>query len=218
MRIVCISDTHGLHRKLSVPLGDVLIHAGDFSSCTAQLDVIDEFNDWLGNLPHAHKVVVAGNHDLLFESSPLQARERLSNAIYLESSGATIDGFHFWGCPVTPVLRKMAFSVQRGAESSGFWKKMPVNTDVLITHGPPFGILDKQDILASHDGCDQLIKAVLRVKPMLHVFGHIHGGYGVEEGPHGTQFVNSAVLNGSQLREPIVVDLEGLQQLPKGRP
>ncbi len=207
MRIVCISDTHGFHRKLDVPDAEILIHAGDFMTHGRAIEEIEDFNEWLGTLPHRHKIVVAGNHDLLFEASPETARERLSNAVYLEHAGVALEGIHFWGCPVTPVLPHMAFAVERGAASRKYWDKIPVGTDVLITHGPPFGILDKEDIWREHIGCMQLSKAVQRVRPRLHVFGHIHGGRGKEQGPNGTYFVNCAALQGSKLYPPLVIEL-----------
>lgn len=150
MRFVCISDTHGRHHELTLPAGDVLIHAGDFLPPGASFEAIDDFNQWLGDLPYQHKIVIAGNHDLVFETSPHQARKLLSQAIYLENSGTLIDGVHFWGCPVTPVLAEMAFAVERGAASRKFWNQVPENTDVLITHGPPFGILDNDLPRFSH--------------------------------------------------------------------
>src|SRR5271163_2230797 len=86
-RVVCISDTHGLHRKVVVPEGDLLIHAGDFMRTGTSLEEIADFNDWLGEQPHPHKIVVAGNHDLLFEIAPNKARRQLTNAVYLENDG-----------------------------------------------------------------------------------------------------------------------------------
>jgi Icc-related predicted phosphoesterase len=207
MRIVCISDTHGFHRKLDVPDAEILIHAGDFMTHGRAIVEIDDFNTWLANLPHKHKIVVAGNHDKLFEAEPKLARSRLSAAIYLEQSAVTLDSIHFWGCPVTPVLPHMAFAVARG-QAGKYWDKMPAETDVLITHGPPFGIFDKEDICSEHMGCMQLNKAVQRVRPRLHIFGHIHGGRGREEGPNGTSFVNCAALSGNRLFPPTVVELD----------
>lgn len=217
MRFVCISDTHGLHRKLILPAGEVLIHAGDFLSPGASFEAIDDFNSWLNALPHAHKIVVAGNHDRLFEAYPKQARKHLSHATYLENSGVTIEGIRFGGSPITPVIPYMAFAVERGAASRKFWDRIPEHTDVLITHGPPFRILDKEHILDSHIGCEQLTKAIQRVRPALHVFGHVHGGYGVEAGPYGTRYVNCALLNGSELRKPVVIEPEGKKCVPKAR-
>lgn len=207
MLIACISDTHGFHRRLDVPKAEILIHAGDFSALSPTVEELDDFNDWLASLPHRHKIVVAGNHDKLLEAEPKLARSRLSAATYLEHTAVTVEGIRLWGCPVTPVLPHMAFAVERGGAVK-FWDKMPAGIDVLITHGPPFGILDKENILTEHIGCVQLGRAVQRVRPRLHVFGHIHGGRGREEGPNGTQFVNCAVLNGNRLFPPIVIELD----------
>ncbi len=82
---------------------------------------------------------------------------------------------------------------------------------MLITHGPPFGILDKENVLAEHMGCVQLNKAIQRNKPRPHVFGHIHGGRGREEGPNGTQCVNCAVLQTNKLYPPMVAEIEAAE-------
>jgi Icc-related predicted phosphoesterase len=208
MRIVCISDTHGLHRKLTLPFADILIHAGDFMVHGRAAAEIDDFNHWLGTLPHRHKIVVAGNHDILFETNPKEARDHLSNAVYLENSGITLEGLRFWGSPITPVLPHMAFAVERGGASKKHWDKIPVGTDVLVTHGPPLGSLDRDHILSSRIGCDQLTKAILRIRPKVHIFGHVHGGYGQEAGPNGTYLVNCAVLNGTTLNPPMHLVLD----------
>lgn len=207
LKIVCIGDTHGYHRYLTIPDGDILIHAGDFMANGRSTKAIEDFNGWLGGLPHRHRIVIAGNHDLLFQSDPKAARAALTNATYLENFGVTVEGFRFWGCPVTPVLGHMAFAVERGAASRKYWDRVPDDTDVLITHGPPFRVLDKNDIAGEHLGCQELTRAILRVKPRLHIFGHVHGGYGQESGPGGTHMVNCALLNGKTLNPPIVVEL-----------
>jgi len=85
IRIVCISDTHGQHAKLSVPDGELLVHAGDFMAFGDRPREIVDFNHWLCKQPHQYKVVIAGNHDLMFERHPGAARELLSNGIYLET-------------------------------------------------------------------------------------------------------------------------------------
>jgi len=92
VRLVCISDTHSLHRRIpDVPDGDVLIHAGDCLGA-GTLDNVEDLNDWLGTLPHRHKIVIAGNHDWVFQEAPELARDALTNAIYLEDSGVEIEG------------------------------------------------------------------------------------------------------------------------------
>ncbi|RZU41344.1 metallophosphatase domain-containing protein [Edaphobacter modestus] len=214
IRIVCISDTHGQHRKLKVSAGDVLIHAGDFMLSGRRLEEIVDFDDWLETLPHRHKIVVAGNHDLLFEAYPELAQARLKNARYLENAGAEVLGLRIWGSPIQPTFHNWAFNVDRGAAIRRYWKKIPANTDVLITHGPPFETLDKANILGSHLGCEELAKVVSKIKPRLHVFGHIHGGYGKEAADGSTTFVNCAVVDERYVlaHAPIVVDLPNSQR------
>jgi Icc-related predicted phosphoesterase len=176
---------------------------------------ISDFNDWLGSLPHKHKVVVAGNHDILFETQH-GSRALLTNATYLENSGAVIEGLKFWGSPVQPEFNDWAFNVKRGQDIKKYWDMIPDDTDVLITHGPPWGLLDqiRPGREVEHLGCGELLKAVRRIKPKLHVFGHIHGGYGTfKEGP--TQFVNASLLNEAYkpVNAPIVVDFQSEKDL-----
>ncbi len=98
IRLVCIADTHGFHRKLDLPAGDILMHAGDLDGCS--VEAIDDFNAWLGTLPFRHKLVIAGNHDLLFDRKPRLARAHLTQAIYLQDSGVGLEGLNFGGSPV----------------------------------------------------------------------------------------------------------------------
>ena len=209
IRIVCISDTHGQHSKLGVPDGDVLIHAGDFMAFGDTPREIVDFNQWLGGQPHRHKIVIAGNHDLMFERHPGAARELLGNAIYLENSGTEVTGLKIWGSPVQPEFNNWAFNVARGAAIRRYWKMIPENTDVLVTHGPPFGVLDKSHPTAAHLGCEELAKAVKQIRPRLHVFGHIHGGRG-ESTSNETRFVNASVVNEAYrlVYEPQVVEID----------
>jgi Icc-related predicted phosphoesterase len=209
IRIVCISDTHGQHAKLRVPDGDVLIHAGDFVAFGDRPKEIIDFNQWLGKQSHPHKVVIAGNHDSMFERHPGAARKLLGNAVYLENSATELAGLKIWGSPVQPEFNNWAFNVARGAAIRRYWKMIPANTDVLVTHGPPFGVLDKAHPSSAHLGCEELAKAVEQIKPQLHVFGHIHGGHGLSNGKD-TQFVNASVVNEAYrlVHEPQVVEIE----------
>lgn len=114
LRLVCIADTHGFHRKLILPAGDILIHAGDFDG--RSIKEIDDFNAWLGTLPFLHKLVIAGNHDLLFDRNPKLARAHLTHATYLQDSGVTLKGLKFWGSPVNSILgEEWAFGRERGS-------------------------------------------------------------------------------------------------------
>lgn len=213
LSLVCLSDTHTFHRHVRVPEGDVLVHAGDICSFYDPLErsmaVLEDFNGWLGELPHRHKIVIAGNHDVPFTREPERARALLTNAHYLENSGIELDGLRFWGSPITPVMGSMAFATERGAASREVWNRIPENTDVLVTHGPPRGILDQDNIWEVHDGCPSLLEAVRRVKPQAHIFGHIHGGWGKERSRDGTRFVNCSVFNARRelAHAPLIVEL-----------
>jgi Icc-related predicted phosphoesterase len=194
MRLVVISDTHGLHDTIkSLPDGDVLVHAGDFMNGGYDPREAISFNRWLGDQPFKHRVVCAGNHDRYFQNSPHEARALLANATYLENSGVTIDGVTFWGSPYTPEFMDWAFMYPRGSGAKR-WEHIPNDLDVLITHGPPFGILDQLAPGGEHLGCAELLAAVEQKKPRVHLFGHIHGGAGTSI-RGGTRFVNAAYLN-----------------------
>ncbi|MCI0709994.1 MAG: metallophosphatase domain-containing protein [Chloroflexi bacterium] len=190
MKLILISDTHAYHQHLQIPDGDVLIHAGDLTRIGELKDVV-AFNDFLGTLPHPHKIVIAGNHDFCFERKPDEASPLLTNTIYLQDSEVTINGVKFYGSPWQPWFYDWAFNLRRGAEIREKWDLIPSDTGVLITHGPPFGYLDKTS-RGDHAGCEELLKAITRIRPKLHVFGHIHEGYGVIEGQH-TTFVNASI-------------------------
>lgn len=206
MKIVCISDTHGAHRQIDIPDGDILIHAGDFSS-EGQLEEIIQFNHWLGSLPHTHKIIIAGNHDLLFEAQPKLAQSLISNAIYLEDSGVNIEGLKIWGSPITPFFCNWAFNRQRGEEIAQHWRLIPKDIDILITHGPPAGILDL-NFQGEAVGCEVLGKVVNQIQPRVHLFGHIHEAYG-EQKSASTHFVNASIMNLAYLpvHYPIVLEV-----------
>jgi len=194
MRLVVVSDTHGLHNQIQdLPEGDVLVHAGDFMNSGFNVEDILSFNNWLGKQNFAHRVVCAGNHDRLFQMAPNMVGPLLTNAIYLENTGITIDGVFFWGSPYTPEFLNWAFMYFRGTGGQ-YWDQIPRGLDVLITHGPPFGILDQTGPGEAHLGCEELLKAVEEKYPRVHLFGHIHGGAGTFENG-ATRFVNASYLN-----------------------
>jgi predicted phosphodiesterase len=142
MRIVCLSDTHGTHERLTVPEGDLLVHAGDFTNLGRPAE-IERFDRWLGTLPHPHKLVIAGNHDFLFERKPEKARALLTNARYLQDEACEVNGLRLWGSPWQPWFHDWAFNLARGPELAAKWALVPERIDVLVTHGPPAAILDR---------------------------------------------------------------------------
>lgn len=210
MRIVCLSDTHNCHREIKVPDGDILIHAGDATNI-GRADEIVLFNKWFANLPHKYKIFVAGNHDWLFETNNNYARRLLSDKIiYLQDSSVEIEKLKFYGSPWQPRFFDWAFNLMRGAEIAEKWKLITDDVDILITHGPPQGMLDEvpRQYFVENTGCEELRKRVEIVRPKLHIFGHIHCGYGQTE-QFGVRFVNASNCNEDYKpsQPPIVIDL-----------
>lgn len=211
MRIVALSDTHMRHahpRLSPIPDGDVLVHTGDICGHGNITEVI-QFNGWLGTLPHKHKVIIAGNHDWCFalEEKAERARSVVTNATYLEDSSTTIDGLKFYGSPWQPRFFDWAFNMDRD-ELREKWKEIPDDTDVLLTHGPPYGIYDRNRE-GHYCGCPELKKALKRVKPLLHVFGHIHEGYGMRK-QEGTIYANASCVDRNyrpRVKPALVIDL-----------
>lgn len=140
-------------------------------------------------MPHPHKVVIAGNHDFAFEQNPT-AREWITHATYLQDELFEVDGLRIWGSPWQPRFFDWAFNLDRGAPLAEKWAQIPAEVDILVTHGPPHGILDRVH-RGENVGCRALLDAVLGRKPTLHVFGHIHEAYGVLE-DHGVCFANAS--------------------------
>ncbi|HWJ28068.1 MAG TPA: metallophosphatase domain-containing protein [Flavisolibacter sp.] len=194
MNFVVISDTHGKHRRMKLPKGDVLIHAGDVTM-DGNDHQTEDFLNWFGKLDYPHKIFIAGNHDFYFEHQTEKEMAKLvpRGVIYLNDSGITIEGMRIWGSPVTPWYFDWAFNCHRGKEIAKHWKLIPQDTDLLITHGPPYGILDKIG-MANHIGCEELLKKVKVLKPKLHIFGHVHESYGIYKN-NGTTFVNASAVD-----------------------
>ena len=211
MKLVCISDTHGLHDELTIPEGDVLIHAGDFSRSGKTKELI-EFNAFLLAQPHRHKIVIAGNHDWCFERDRNASEALLSAAVYLQDSSVDIEGVQFYGSPWQPRFFDWAFNLDRGEPLKQVWSRIPQNTDVLITHGPPLGIGD--EVKDGYEvGCEDLLNAIERVQPKVHIFGHIHEGYGTYTRAYAqksTTFINACNLDERYqvVNAPIVIEVE----------
>ncbi len=209
MRLVCTSDTHLRAERLSVPAGDVLVHAGDHTMGGSAREIEDAAR-WLARLPHRTKVVIAGNHDWGFQRDPTASRARLANVpglVYIEDAEAVVEGLRFWGSPWQPWFADWAFNLERGAAIREKWDLIPAGIDVLVTHGPPVGHGDKT-FYGETVGCFDLLDAVRRVRPRLHVFGHIHEGYGTTR-EDGTTFVNAAAcdVRYRPVNPPVVIDL-----------
>ncbi len=209
MKFTFISDTHGKHELIRLPAGDVLVHAGDFSM-RGSLPEVETFLRWFEEQPFQHRILVAGNHDFLAEREPGIFRALIPDSIiYLEDSGVEIDGVRIWGSPITPWFFDWAFNRQRGADIRRHWDLIPDDTDLLITHGPPYGILDEVLRDPRPVGCRDLLRRAEQVQPRVHVFGHIHEGYGRLR-HNSTLYINASVLDVryQPVNKPVRLDWE----------
>lgn len=183
MKILHLSDTHGQHNRLKgLPEADVIVHSGDFTFGGSKREVLD-FLNWFCDLPYKYKIFIAGNHDDCLWNSEIDG---LPNNCYgLRYSSVNIEGVKFHGIPM------FVQDCVSGLNNTAI-RNISLDTDILITHCPPFEILDFDDNI--HYGSKELLTAVERIRPHYHLFGHIHSNNGVEEGGF-TTFVNSAIVN-----------------------
>lgn len=206
MKFVLISDTHGQHRQLKLPKGDVIIHAGDFCDFGNQNQIYD-FLNWYKELDFEYKILIGGNHDFFAAEYPKQFLEHLPKEItYLNDSGLSIDYIKIWGSPVQPDLVGWAFGKKRGVEMRYHWDLIPQDVDILVTHSPPFGILDQSRSCQSL-GCEMLTKRLGKLNLKFHIFGHIHASYGMET-IGNTTFINASNMDSTKglVNPPVVFD------------
>jgi Icc-related predicted phosphoesterase len=198
-KIIAISDTHGDHELLEIPNGDIFIHCGDFCKYGKQKEV-DSFAKWVNSLPHKYKIVIGGNHDWRMRDTYPKVFSQIN---YLNNESITLEGIKFWGSPYTPIVHYDKPWVYYRGTGHEVWDKMPDQVDVLITHGPPNGILDGAireyigdgNYRYENVGCDELLYRILKVKPNYHLFGHIHEQGGKSVKRYGIEFHNCSVLN-----------------------
>ena len=201
MIITFISDTHTKHRncELDLPGGDLLIHAGDFMNSGYNPIEAIEFFKWFDKINnYDHKIFIAGNHDRWMENAPDEAKGILTGyktIDYLEDSKIVINDINIYGSPWQPAFYNWAFNLPRnGVELQENWSNIPNDTEVLITHGPPWGHCDITPYGNLNVGCELLRVRVDELKPKIHVFGHVHSGYGYYYNGH-THFINASILN-----------------------
>jgi len=210
MRFVCTSDTHGMHDRRAIPPGDVFLFAGDMLG-GLDFEGVRSFAEFLSALPHRHKVVIAGNHDFPFERRPEEARAALSGCCaYLQDSEVAIEGVRVYGSPWQPWFFDWAFNLERGERIRGKWDLIPEGIDILLTHGPAAGhgdAVDRGKNAGQRVGCADLLDALRRVRPKVHVFGHIHEGYGeTREGDIRCLNVSMCDVEYRPVNDPVVFD------------
>lgn len=207
-----MADTHGRHRELTVPDGDLLIHAGDLTERGTPGEYTEVF-DWLGSLPHRHKVVIAGNHDFGLERTPDPIRRLIPTTVtYLEGEATEVEGLVVWGGPWTPQTGAWAFEAD-AIERHARWASIPDGVHILVTHVPAAQVLDGADH-GGQWGCELLAQRARTLGRLrLHVHGHVHEARGTWTGEDGRQVVNAACHGRTpreRLQAPIVTDLASL--------
>jgi Icc-related predicted phosphoesterase len=218
MRLTFISDTHTKHHQLTNDLigGDLLIHAGDSTSRGYEFE-IKNFIEWFNGLDnYTHKIFIAGNHDWGFQTNTNMCNDLLklnNNVTYLEDNLEIIgtdyeSSVKVWGSPWQPTFYNWAFNLPRnGEELKEKWDLIPNDIDILITHGPPYGILDVSSYGGVNAGCELLMESVMVKKPKIHIFGHIHSDFGYKY-HNGIHFINASMLDEryNYSRKPVTFD------------
>ncbi len=201
-----------------------LIHCGDLT-CWGSVQELEHHLQDIRKIGLIEEVIlIAGNHDWCFQRSPMKAKAIAEKfgVTYLESESTRLDGLHLYGCPWTPMFMDWAFMYGHQQDRS-FWKGIPSDIDILITHGPPMGICDR-NMQGESCGSSGLRQRVSEISPKLHLFGHIHPGYGVfveETDSSGliemkrTMFINSAVSNDMNriVNKPFLISSEFLREM-----
>jgi len=199
--ITTISDTHTKHHRIKSDLigGDFLLHGGDIMSSGYNKEEVIDFLEWFDSLDnYTYKIFIAGNHDRFIENNYEEFKEILKNyknVIYLQDEEVIIDGIKIYGSPWQPWFWDWAFNLPRNSTELHIkWNMIPDDTDILLTHTPPMGVLDYVPRSFEHVGCEALRARVFDLKPKLNIFGHIHEGSG-NKNIEGIEFINASVLN-----------------------
>lgn len=217
MKVIHISDTHNKHNQIYWPFNlsdaDMIIHSGDFSGVGAKYE-LENFFYWFQNLPIKYKIVIAGNHDKCFDSKFWGVNSNMEeyskdiikeftkneNNFFLMNETIEIEGINIYGSPWSKWFHgdNWGFNIPLGTDEE-FYSKLPNKIDILVTHAPPLGKLDRTNN-GNYAGCESLLNKVKQIKPKYHLFGHIHEGAG-ETFDGDTIYLNSSIMN--FLYEPV---------------
>jgi Icc-related predicted phosphoesterase len=211
MKIIAISDTHCRLNQVKIPDGDILIHAGDLTFRGTVPEIAKELKILKEKTEHFQKVIVTcGNHDWLGETNPELMKQMCEDKgfVYLCDSAITVDGTKIYGSPFQPEFCDWAFNLPRGLPLQEKWGLIPEDTNVLVTHGPPYCILDLCPD-GRHVGCMHLRQRIEQLKLLkYHIFGHIHCGYGKFH-KDGVSYRNVSVCTEEYLptNEPTIINI-----------
>lgn len=207
IKIAALSDTHEDHKKVVFNekhlQADLLIFGGDFSAKFANQEDVQEFLVWFAGQPQKYKIMIGGNHDFFAEENEDKLRSMLPpGVIYLNNESVEIEGYKIFGSPNTPNMPMWAFSKMED-KMNQFYDKIPADTQILITHSPPFGILDKSS-RGINCGSSTLLEKIGSLQLKANIFGHVHNASGVIE-LDGVTYANVSVFNGE---EPKYIEVE----------
>jgi Icc-related predicted phosphoesterase len=229
LRFVCMSDTHNQIDKLHIPHGDVFIHCGDAVNHRTSAHDLINFNQFVGQLSHKYKLFVSGNHCVCLDPQrPERSAKLLSNMTYVQDQIIDIEGVRIYGSPWRPkrgcFFRAEAFGYDSKRIREDKWSKIPDDIDFLLTHGPPYSIRDYNPSTRERLGCPDLLDEIVkRIRPRIHLFGHMHSCRGASlyksednrilEDDANTKassndilFVNLAIHQGRTLGQPVIID------------
>jgi Icc-related predicted phosphoesterase len=210
MNITCISDTHGDHKLLPDIKGDILIHAGDLTGY-GRLSEIKKLDKWFGTLDFKHIICVAGNHDTELQGLPMEIKQELfKNAHYLEDTSIELDGIKIYGSPFTPIFMNWAFMANEETLKNK-WDRIPIDTDIVVTHGPMYGVLDFIDNGYNpdpHVGSKSLLGRIMEISPKYHICGHIHDARGIKTIMNMAQTKETHCVNCSVLDDTYIMKYE----------
>ncbi|PZN92309.1 MAG: hypothetical protein DCF31_16730 [Alphaproteobacteria bacterium] len=207
-RVTVISDTHWRHDELDLPAGDLLIHCGDmfdlFSRSPLRLSRMDA---WFRRQPFETILYTGGNHDRELEAAAAHRAQPLKHARFLRGETVEVRGLKIFGAPWVPDLARHAFFQDRPSLARS-WAQIPPRLDILVTHTPPQGILDRSRGGQSH-GCAALAAELPRIAPRVHCFGHVHASAG-QHRIGDTLFINaSSIESGTgSIRPPMTFTLQ----------
>ncbi len=228
MKIAFFSDTHTLHKEWYLSLSsetkndfnsaELLIFTGDYSDVGSYKDT-EAFLSWFNKRPNKHKIMIAGNHDFFFDTAPSkrimfprtqfeidEMLSRFDSIHYLENNSVIIEGLKIWGSPISKWFYDWAFNRYEGSEIQQYWNMIPEDIDILLTHGPAYGIQDAVKV-GEPLGEKDLLNAIQRVQPKIFACGHIHEGYG-KQLVGETLHINSSSLDGQYgpVNDPVIID------------
>lgn len=210
MKICVISDVHGKWNKITIPECDILISCGDFSF-QGEKHMVEDFHAWLNKQPAKHVISVMGNHETWVEKNFQEAKQlaiqKCPRVHFMDEGLVEIEGLSIWCSAITPFFCNWAWN-RYPEEIKDHWDKIPLDIDILVTHGPPYGILDKT-VRGDLTGCQDLLNKLLKTKVKYHLFGHIHESYGTLS-QNNITFINASICdeNYKPINKPIVFGIK----------